>query len=177
MRCARIVKALLRFSAGSSAIKSTHDLNEIVRRALGAMRGGLHRDDFERIETELSPERLEVLADPVGIEQVVVNLVRNALEASAAGAGVVRVATAVAPEGPCLRIEDDGPGIRDGDLPRIFDPFFSTREQTGGTGLGLSIVHGIIRDHGGSIDVVSEHGHGTRFSVRFPRESAQLPIH
>lgn len=177
MRCARIVKALLRFSAGSSAVKSPQDLNEIVRSALLAMRGGLQRDEFDRIETELSPEPLAVVADPIGIEQVVVNLVRNGLEASAAGAGVVRVATAGASEGPCLRIEDQGPGIHANDLPRIFDPFFSTREQTGGTGLGLSIVHGIVRDHGGSIDVVSEHGRGTRFSVQFPREAAASAIH
>ena len=177
MRCARIVKALLRFSAGSSAAKSQQDLNQIVRGAVAAMRGGLQRDDFERIELALSPERLELVADPIGIEQVVVNLVRNGLEASAAGAGVVRVTTARDSDGPCLCIEDDGPGIREGDLPRIFDPFFSTREQTGGTGLGLSIVHGIIRDHGGSIDVVSDRGRGTRFSVRFPSELAGQPFH
>lgn len=71
--------------------------------------------------------------------------VRNALEASA---GVVRIETLRAPEGPCLRIEHHG-----------------------GTGLGLSIVHGIVQEHGASIDVDSEHGRGTRFCVRFPLEA------
>ena len=134
------------------------------------MRGGLGRDDFERIETELETQRLEVLADPLAIEQVIVNLVRNALEASAPHAGVVRIATERADVGPCLRVEDDGPGIAEGDLPRIFDPFFSTRERTGGTGLGLSIVHGIVAEHGGSIDVESRLGAGTRFRVRLPAD-------
>ena len=175
-RCARIVKALLRFASGSTAEKSRQDLNAMVRSALSAMRGGLGRDDFERIETELAPDLIEVVADPLGIEQVVVNLVRNALEASSESAGVVRVATGCDGEGPCLCVEDDGPGISDGDLPRIFDPFFSTRDRAGGTGLGLSIVHGIVAEHGGSIDVESlqglspqpmKSGKGTRFRVRF----------
>ncbi|MFO0687298.1 MAG: ATP-binding protein [Myxococcota bacterium] len=170
-RCARIVKALLRFAAGSSADKSRHDLNALVRRSLVAMRGGLQREELERIETELASDELAVLADPLGIEQIVVNLVRNALDASAAGAGRVRIATVREPEGPCLRIEDQGSGIRDGDLPRIFDPFFSTREHHGGTGLGLSIVHGIAQEHGASILVASEVGRGTRFDVRFPDET------
>jgi len=169
-RCARIVKALLRFAAGSTAEKSRQDLNAIVESALSGMRGGLGRDDFERIETELETQRLEVLADPLAIEQVIVNLVRNALEASAPHAGVVRIATERADVGPCLRVEDDGPGIAEGDLPRIFDPFFSTRERTGGTGLGLSIVHGIVAEHGGSIDVESRLGAGTRFRVRLPAD-------
>ncbi|MBK7947416.1 MAG: hypothetical protein IPK00_01380 [Deltaproteobacteria bacterium] len=171
-RCARIVKALLRFAAGSTATKSRQDLNGIVRNALVAMRGGLAREEIERIETELAGDELAVLVDPLGIEQIVVNLVRNALDASEGCAGRVRVETIRTEDGPCLRIEDRGPGIRDGDLPRIFDPFFSTREHNGGTGLGLSIVHGIVQEHGASIDVESEHGRGTRFSVRFPVEAA-----
>lgn len=170
-RCARIVKALLRFAAGSAAAKSRQDLNAIVRNALVAMRGGLAREEIERIETALEGDELAVLADPLGIEQIVVNLVRNALDASEGCAGRVRVETVRTAQGPCLRIEDPGPGIRDGDLPRIFDPFFSTREHNGGTGLGLSIVHGIVTEHGASIDVESAHGRGTRFSVRFPVEA------
>jgi len=179
LRCAQIVKALLRFSAGSTAAKTPQDLNAIVRAALGAMRGGLARDELERIETDLAGDPLEVLADPLGVEQVVVNLVRNALDASAGSAGVVRVATDRGEGGARLRIEDQGPGIRDLDLPRIFDPFFSTREHAGGTGLGLSIVHGIVQDHGGTIDVESERGRGTRFCVHFPTEPAHAtaPVH
>ena len=170
-RCARIVKALLRFSAGSSAEKSRHDLNAIVGQALAGMRGAYGRTDLARVETRLVGEPLEVLADPLAIEQVVVNLVRNALEASEKSSGVVRISTACAEGGPCLEVEDDGPGIREGDLPRIFDPFFSTRERNGGTGLGLSIVHGIVADHGGSIDVETQLGKGTRFRVRFPADA------
>ncbi|MEZ4280590.1 MAG: ATP-binding protein [Myxococcota bacterium] len=167
-RCARIVKALLRFSAGSSAEKGTHDLNAIVDQALAGMRGGLGPSELSRVETRLTGAPLEIVADPLAIEQVVVNLVRNALEASAEASGVVRIATDPSEDGPCFAVEDDGPGIREVDLPRIFDPFFSTRDRSGGTGLGLSIVHGIVTDHGGTIEVDTQLGKGTCFRVRFP---------
>ncbi len=170
-RCARIVKALLRFSAGSAAEKSPQDLNGIVRSALAGMRVGLDPEALERIEVALAGEGLEVTVDPLGIEQVVVNLVRNALEASVRRSGSVRVSTFRTEAGPSLLVEDDGPGIREADLPRIFDPFFSTRDRQGGTGLGLSIVHGIVTEHGGTIDVQSEWGKGARFCVRLPADA------
>ncbi len=80
----------------------------------------------------------------------------------------MRVATEASPDGSRLRVQDAGTGILERDLPRIFDPFFSTREREGGTGLGLSIVHGIVQEHGASIEVESEPGRGARFTVCFP---------
>jgi len=67
-----------------------------------------------------------------------------------------------------LIVEDNGPGIPEDKLPHIFDPFYSTRQNRGGTGLGLSIAHGIITDHGGTIDVRSRPSQGTTFTLRFP---------
>ncbi|MEZ4330331.1 MAG: ATP-binding protein [Myxococcota bacterium] len=177
LRCARIVKALLHFSAGATAARTQQDLNELVRSALVALHGTVSRDDFDRIETRLADGPIPLLADPIGIEQVVVNLVRNALEASAGGRAPVRILTSIGSAGPCLRIEDAGDGIADDDLPRIFDPFFTTRDRAGGTGLGLSIVHGIVQEHGASIDVESDRGRGTRFSVRFPCEAGAPALH
>jgi signal transduction histidine kinase len=173
-RCARIVKALLRFSAGSTAEKGRQDLNAIVASALAGMRSGGDRAPHVRIETRLAQDPVEVVVDVLSIEQVVVNLVRNALEASEGSEGLVRVVTERTDEGAWLRVEDEGPGIREADLPRIFDPFFSTRDRSGGTGLGLSIVHGIVSEHGGSIEVESRCGKGTCFRVRLPVVDAVL---
>lgn len=174
-RCARIVRGLLRFAVGTSAAKSGQDLNAIVSDALTGLRAGLSGGDVERVETRFASGPLRIEADPVGLEQVVVNLVRNALDASAQGGRPVRVATASVDQGVVLRVEDEGPGIPVADLPRIFDPFFSTRMRAGGTGLGLSIVHGIVLEHGGSIEVESEPGKGACFLVRLPAEPARAP--
>jgi signal transduction histidine kinase len=171
-RCAWIVKALLRFSAGAPGEKGRHDLNAIVTTALAGMRGGADRAPHPRIETRLSKGPVVVVVDGLSIEQVVVNLVRNALEACEGSDARVRVVTEWTDEGGWLRVEDDGPGIGERDLPRIFDPFFSTRDRSGGTGLGLSIVHGIVADHGGTIEVESERGKGTCFRVRLPTREA-----
>ena len=106
------------------------------------------------------------------IEQVISNLVINGLHAMSEG-GVLRVRTLrrTAPGRPdhaCVVVEDEGTGISPENLPHIFDPFFTTKDVGAGTGLGLSVSYGIVQDHGGTIDVRSEVGKGTRFEVRLP---------
>jgi len=98
--------------------------------------------------------------DSERIKQVVLNLVRNAVEATGRG-GLVRVAVAGAADGPCLRVVDDGPGIP-ADAP-IFEPFFTTKNS--GTGLGLAIVHRIVADHGGKVTFASRPGE-TAFTIQ-----------
>jgi CheY-like chemotaxis protein len=124
-----------------------------------------------------------VQAHPTQVHQIVSNLVMNAFHAlknrSGAvrvGLAVVRVDEALAARLPDLRegtylvlsVRDTGSGIPSHVLPRIFDPFFTTKPPGEGTGMGLSVVHGIVRDHGGTIDVASEIGKGTTFTVYFP---------
>ena len=82
--------------------------------------------------------------------------------------GEVRVAASQSDGVVEIRIEDDGVGIPEDTVSRIFDPFFSTRRMSGGTGLGLSISHGIITEHGGTISVSSEVGKGTQFTIDLP---------
>jgi two-component system NtrC family sensor kinase len=113
------------------------------------------------------------------IEQVILNLVMNALQASEGG-GQVRVTVArshqepppelgqVAGEFARITVEDDGSGIDPDILPRIFEPFFTTKEVGEGTGLGLAVSYGIVREHGGWIAVTSERGRGSRFDVYLP---------
>jgi signal transduction histidine kinase len=99
---------------------------------------------------------------------VVLNLVTNAREAITGG-GEIRVETCLAPNRPgwaCLRVSDTGPGIPPDIQPRIFDPFFTTKD--GGTGLGLSVSYGIIKGHNGFLEVATEPGHGTTFTVLLP---------
>jgi signal transduction histidine kinase len=126
-----------------------------------------------------SDDPLTINADSSQIQQVLTNLLINAFHAMPDGGTVkldIRRQTAQPPtatDGPscdCVRIDvqDEGVGISPDDLEQVFDPFFTTKDIGEGTGLGLSITHGIVREHGGWIDVKSQPGKGTRFSVYLP---------
>jgi signal transduction histidine kinase len=122
------------------------------------------------------------LADANQIQQVLTNLITNGVQAMA-GSGSIKVrvdterrtpppgekAGGAAKDYCRITVEDDGTGIAEANLPRIFDPFFTTKDVGAGTGLGLSVAHGIVRDHGGWIDVSSQAGRGSRFTVYLPR--------
>ncbi len=109
-----------------------------------------------------------VLADADQLQQVLLNLIQNAVQASEAGAAVVVRAYRREGERPgaVIEVEDAGHGIPADELPRIFEPFFTTRPK--GTGLGLFVAHGIVQRHGGALEVESEAGRGTRFRVVLP---------
>ena len=112
-----------------------------------------------------------VTADADQLQQVFLNLVQNAVQATAPGGRVLLRASKLAGEGPprvMIEVEDSGAGIAAEHLPRIFDPFFTTRPT--GTGLGLFVAHGIVQRHGGTIEAESEPGKGTRFRVTLPVE-------
>jgi signal transduction histidine kinase len=120
-------------------------------------------------------EGAEVMCDPDRLQQVVFNLVRNALDASDEG-GTVTLAfdrTIDRDERRCVRLEviDDGSGIAPEHLPHIFDPFFTTRADSGGSGLGLVVVQSIVRDQGGKLEIESQPGAGTTVSVVFPEHT------
>lgn len=106
------------------------------------------------LQLELEPafEDARGMMDPIQIEQVLVNLIRNGIEAQPRGAKL-RVQGRVANGHAVIRISDDGPGISASDRAHIFEPFFTTRLSQGGTGLGLAIAHGIVVDHGGTISL------------------------
>ena len=114
---------------------------------------------------------LPVVCAPAQINQVVLNLLVNAMqaiEATGRGAGRIEIATRCAGDEVILEVADDGCGIPAEILPRIFDPFFTTKPVGQGTGLGLAISHGIVADHGGRIEVESTPGRGSRFRVILP---------
>ena len=101
------------------------------------------------------------------LKQVLMNLLNNASYACESG-GAITLATTTTEDGVVVHIEDTGTGISQKNLARIFEPFFTTKPETKGTGLGLSVSYGIIKNHGGRIEVKSEAGKGSVFSVFLP---------
>ena len=170
-RCGDIVKNLLLFARRSGGELAPVDVNEVLERSLK-----LVRHHLEIADVRLHVERLEgdpVLHADVGqLEQALVALLVNAVEAmSGPGSEGGDLAVRLRGDGESVRIHvsDTGVGIHADILPHIFEPFFSTKHEESGVGLGLAVVYGIVRRHGGSIDVESEPGRGTTFHVTLPR--------
>jgi two-component system NtrC family sensor kinase len=168
MRVGRIVSDLLAFSRTASPQGELMDLNELVGHVLTLLS---HRLELEQVEVvmDLAEELPQLSGDSSQIQQVLINLLMNAAEACS-GEGRIHVRTRVSADNTSvvLELEDNGQGIAAENLSRIFDPFFSTKEEGKGVGLGLSVVYGIIEAHGGSIDVQSHPGKGTTFRVILP---------
>jgi len=174
-RAGRIVSDLLAFSRRSTPQRAPADLNEIVDRAVSLVR---HRGELENVQLIVEPDANlpAVLCDRAQIEQVIVNLVLNALEAiEDAGNVVVRTGVEVETDSVVLQVEDDGPGIAEEHLGHIFDPFFSTKQGEKGVGLGLAVVYGIVEAHDGRLGVTSRVGVGTTFTVRLPLHARTAP--
>jgi two-component system NtrC family sensor kinase len=120
------------------------------------------------VERDLAPATPGVKGDEGQLRAVFLNLLRNSREAMPGG-GVVRVRTAAVDGAVQVQVGDTGRGIPPGDLSRIFEPFYSTKER--GTGLGLAFVQQVVREHGGTIVCESELGRGTTFTIRLPAEA------
>ena len=180
-RAAKIVRDLLVFARRQeSQRREVIDLNEVVRYVLSTRQYAMETRGIE-CRAELSADPVCVLGDGVQLEQVVLNLVLNAEQALAAECdapasavearhprGLIVVRTRVADGLSLLDVRDNGPGVLESDLVRIWDPFWTTKREGEGTGLGLSVVHGIVTAHGGSVEAESDAGDGMRVSVRFP---------
>jgi len=166
-----IIQKLLVFARQVPPEKRRVNLNEVVKDGLYFFNARCAKEGIELI-CNLCPNLPEVVADPVQLNQVLVNLVVNALQ-SMSGAGRITVQTQFYDHNVCLVVEDTGPGMNKGVLDKIFVPFFTTKDVGHGTGLGLPVVHGIVTAHGGSINVESKIGRGTRFEIRLPTRKHQ----
>jgi hypothetical protein len=165
MRVTDIAAKLLTFARETPADRQAVDINSVVTDALALVEKQLDRSGV-RLECRLGSGLAPVLGHANALQQVVLNLVTNAGQALA-DHGTIRVTTADDSGGRVIvEISDDGPGIPPDALTRVFDPFFTTKPT--GTGLGLSVSYGIVRDHGGTLDVRSELGRGTTFTVALP---------
>lgn len=161
-----IIKKLLLFARQTPTFKGPVGLNQVI---VGAI--DLFKHQFEKEEIELSCRlcsQMPMLAADAGqLLQVLVNLVVNAVQAMPRG-GRLTIETQVQDGHVACSVQDTGVGMTEEVLDRLFVPFFTTKEVNQGTGLGLPVVHGIITSHGGTIEVASTPGAGTKFTIRLP---------
>jgi PAS domain S-box-containing protein len=176
-RAARIVKNLLLFAREARPERRPVSLNEIVERTLSLRNYELRVENME-LTQDLARDLPLIIADSAQLQQVFLNLLVNAEQAirQGSGEGSIRVRTRKTAQGRVsFEILDSGPGIPQEIIPRIFDPFFSTKPSGAGTGLGLSITCGIVKEHGGQISVQSQLGHGAKFIVELPAAMQKTP--
>lgn len=169
-RIGRTVGQLLNFAREAEPRLARVDLPPLLRRCLALLE---HELTARRITYSVAAEHRfpDLLADPHQLEQVFLNLLMNAMDAMPEGGKILVSINPWAREtGPYaeVHITDTGVGIPPEHLPRIFDPFFTTKDVGKGTGLGLSVSYGIVRAHGGFIEVKSEIGKGSTFTVALP---------
>jgi signal transduction histidine kinase len=168
-RCSGIVNGVLDFSRPKSARRESVDLNDVVNRTLFLLK---HHERFKavRVATALDDRLPPVLANDEQLIQVLMALLLNGMDAMH-GTGTIQLRTGLADRGQAfIEVADAGSGIRQADLPRIFEPFYTTKPVGRGTGLGLSICYSIVADHGGRIEVNSTWGRGSVFRVLLPAE-------
>jgi two-component system NtrC family sensor kinase len=161
-----VIRNLLIFARQTTTQKTRINLNEVVADGLLFLEARCAKQGIELVR-RLAPDLPEITADRGQLNQVLFNLVVNALQAIDSG-GKITVQTQRRGNRISLTVQDTGCGMSDEVMEQIFIPFFTTKDVGQGTGLGLPVVHGIVTAHGGSIHVTSQLGRGTCFVVRLP---------
>ncbi len=179
-RAAQLIQQILDFSRKSVREKTTLDLIPFLKETIKLLERTIPEDIH--IQLSIEPGDYLVKADPIGLQQVVTNLAVNARDAMPEGGEFLIHLShiEIKPDTPpplqkmssgnwvVLRFSDTGTGIKPEIFPHIFEPFFTTKERKKGTGLGLSQVYGIVRQHGGVINVESQLNKGTTFTIYLP---------
>jgi two-component system NtrC family sensor kinase len=162
-RSGDIVRNLLAFARQAPHKVAAYDLNVIIDRAAAVVR---HRLELQgvKMQLELDREMPQIVCDEGQLQQVMLVLLVNAIEAMSAGGELV-VSSRMAGDRAVLAVRDTGGGIPPEAMPHIFEPFFTTKADTNGSGLGLAIAHGIVAQHGGEIEVHSAPGKGAEFVI------------
>lgn len=174
-RASRIVGDLMKFARQSNLEMLPGDLRTTVETVL-RLTGFMAREAQVRVLPEIPTEGMLITYDAQLIEQVLINLVQNAIQAMRGkGGGLLRVKMYAVENGVAVTVQDNGSGIHPDHLSRIFDPFFTTKPAGEGTGLGLAVSYGIVSNHGGRIDVESQVGVGTIFTVWLPVNPPPIP--
>ncbi len=168
-RCKHIVRGLLDFARRSRILKGDVDLERLLADTLRVMEAKA-REAGVRLAGGGAAGLPHLRADGHQIKQVLVNLIDNGIDAARETQGEVRVTMGLSEDGRSVivTVKDSGHGIPAADLPKLFTPFFTTKEPGRGTGLGLAISYGIIKMHGGDVTAESRPGEGTAFAIRLP---------
>ncbi len=178
-RMAKIIRQLLDFSRRQSTEKSVEDIKSLIQQSITLLQTMAHKREIELTFAEGNGDFF-IQADGGQILQILTNVIVNAIQATGSG-GAVNVSLnfrSVSPPADhagtiasyiCVEVKDTGYGMDAATRERIFEPFFTTKGVGEGTGLGLSVTYGIVQDHGGFIEVMSEPGKGTVFSIYFPQ--------
>src|SRR5215831_5142572 len=170
-----IIRHIMEFARESRPEKKPTLLNDVVKKSFILINEQLRLRKIQ-IDMDLCPGLVAVI-DESRLEQVFINLLSNARDAiheahGQAGGGIRVRSRALSSSEIEIEISDNGIGMTEETRSKIFNPFFTTKEAGKGTGLGLSISHGIVQEHGGSIDCGSERGQGTTFRIRLPRHGS-----
>jgi signal transduction histidine kinase len=164
-----VTEEYLRFARLPKPVLAAEDLNEILSGMADFVRPELSLARVE-LRLDLAPGLPPVRADEGQLRAAFLNLLRNSREAMPGG-GTVEVRTRAADGGVEAEVRDSGAGIPAEELPRIFDPFYSTKER--GTGLGLAFALQVVQEHGGTIRCESQVGRGTSFAIRLPAATGE----
>ncbi len=165
-RASEIVNSLLNFSRTSPTAFEDIDLNRVIQESMVLIQHQMEKAGV-KVQLDLEEQIPSIKGNSGKLQQVFLNLFLNARDAMAGG-GNLTIRTRRAAEAVAVDVIDTGHGIQPENLNRIFDPFFTTKAVRKGTGLGLSVSYGIVREHGGLIEVESQPGEGSRFHLEFP---------
>lgn len=171
-RARDIIKGLLEFSRERNFVPQQIKFKALLDNTLKLVKAEIPTNIGINIDIQ---EDLTVIVGPYRIQRVLMNLILNAVQAMSSGGTLTVVAKQVDEKNFLFQVGDTGAGIDKEDIGKIFDPFYTTKEVGKGTGLGLSVSHGIIEQHGGKIEVESEIGKGTIFTVFLPLQQPPSP--
>jgi two-component system, NtrC family, sensor kinase len=165
-RASEIVKGLLDFSRSERPEFEPLTITKVVDDTLKLVRNQIILSGIQ-VDKDIPPETPLIYGDRKSLQQVFLNLFINAVQAMPDG-GTLTIGVHTEDGQLKINVQDTGAGIEPGDLPHIFDPFYTTKEVGRGTGLGLSVTYGIIEKHGGHIEAHSNKGEGTTFTIVLP---------
>lgn len=165
-RCGKIVKDLLLFSHGEKDEFTKEDITQIADKSVTLIDHHLEMHGISLFK-EYSPGLPEIFCNPQKIQQALMALFMNSIEAMPGGGNITLKIDREDPD-LVIRLSDEGTGIGEKDLPHVFEPFYSTKEAANGTGLGLAVVYGIVANHNGKVEVEHTSETGTTFKVTLP---------
>ena len=175
-RCGELIKNLLSLSRTAPMNVQSTDLREVIDRSLLLVRHQLEIGGIE-LQLKLAQNLPRMSFDPAQIEQVLLALIVNAIDAMPRGGNLwLETQLSLDEKEVEIRVRDDGAGIAPDVLPQIFEPFMTTKENGRGVGLGLAISRGIVERHNGRIEVKSELGRGTTFTVTLPSQAPEASL-